>query len=107
MKYHLCAIYMLKIGIKKRAWCYELFVHLHIICGIGYVGLLFWHCGNMLTSVRNRSRPPFSSLLLLTPHGSGTISMRLSVSGSPTSHTAFVSEPIGLALTHFKATQQL
>lgn len=50
MKYHLHAYMLIK---KKRAWCYELFVHLHIICGIGYVGLLFWHCGNMLTSVRD------------------------------------------------------
>lgn len=50
MKYHLHAYLLIK---KKRAWCYELFVHLHIICGIGYVGLLFWHCGNMLRSVRD------------------------------------------------------
>ncbi|TGZ76664.1 hypothetical protein EX30DRAFT_399121 [Ascodesmis nigricans] len=33
-----------------RAWCYEIFVHLHIAAGLGFVGLLFWHCNNMLTS---------------------------------------------------------
>ncbi|CAZ81963.1 unnamed protein product [Tuber melanosporum] len=33
-----------------RAWCYEVFVHLHIILGVGYVGLMFWHCANVLTS---------------------------------------------------------
>lgn len=37
---------------RDRAWCYEAFVHLHIILGVGYVGLMFWHCANMLTSVR-------------------------------------------------------
>lgn len=37
---------------RNRAWCYEAFVHMHIILGVGYVGLMFWHCANMLTSVR-------------------------------------------------------
>lgn len=33
-----------------RRWRYEFFVHLHIICGVGYLAMLFWHCADMLTS---------------------------------------------------------
>ncbi|KAI5804532.1 ferric reductase NAD binding domain-containing protein [Geopyxis carbonaria] len=33
-----------------RRWCYEVFVHLHIMAGVGFLGLMFWHCNNMLTS---------------------------------------------------------
>lgn len=58
MKYHLHRTHILNHA--NRRWCYEVFVHLHIVGGIGYVGLLFWHCGNMLTSVCNP--PPKSSL---------------------------------------------
>lgn len=33
-----------------RRLCYEFFVHIHILAGIGFLGLMFWHCNNMLTS---------------------------------------------------------
>lgn len=33
-----------------RTWAYESFVMLHIPVAIAYVGLLFWHCRNFLTS---------------------------------------------------------
>ncbi|KAF8451751.1 ferric reductase NAD binding domain-containing protein [Kalaharituber pfeilii] len=35
---------------KVRQWAYEFFVHLHIICGVGYLAMLFWHCHNQLSS---------------------------------------------------------
>ena len=34
-----------------RRWCYEFFVHIHILNGVALLGLLFWHCHNKLTSV--------------------------------------------------------
>ncbi|KAL8809347.1 MAG: hypothetical protein Q9200_003499 [Gallowayella weberi] len=33
-----------------RAWMYELFVALHVPVSIVFVGMLFWHCHNYLTS---------------------------------------------------------
>lgn len=33
-----------------RAWMYELFVALHVPVSILYLGMLFWHCHNYLTS---------------------------------------------------------
>ncbi|KAI9809263.1 MAG: hypothetical protein M1825_002554 [Sarcosagium campestre] len=33
-----------------RAWMYELFVALHVPVAMIYVGMLFWHCHNYLTS---------------------------------------------------------
>ncbi|KAI9804934.1 MAG: hypothetical protein M1833_006237 [Piccolia ochrophora] len=33
-----------------RAWMYELFVALHVPVAIIYIGMLFWHCHNYLTS---------------------------------------------------------
>lgn len=33
-----------------RAWMYELFVALHVPVSIVFLGMLFWHCGNYLTS---------------------------------------------------------
>jgi len=33
-----------------RKLCYEFFVHLHIFAGMGFLGMMFWHCNNMLTS---------------------------------------------------------
>lgn len=33
-----------------RAWMYELFVALHVPVAIVYLGMLFWHCQNYLTS---------------------------------------------------------
>lgn len=33
-----------------RAWMYELFVALHVPISIVYLGMLFWHCHNYLTS---------------------------------------------------------
>lgn len=75
MRYHL----LKDMLIKGRAWCYEAFVHLHIICGIGYVGLMFWHCGNMLTSVRTPFTPFASSIA--NSNASGNIYTQQLVSG--------------------------
>lgn len=33
-----------------RSWMYELFVALHVPLSMVYLGLLFWHCNNYLTS---------------------------------------------------------
>ncbi|KAG8528642.1 uncharacterized protein KY384_006329 [Bacidia gigantensis] len=33
-----------------RSWAYELFVTLHVPISIVYLGMLFWHCHNYLTS---------------------------------------------------------
>lgn len=45
-------------GEGYRRLCYEFFVYSHVVAGVAYLGFMFWHCEDLLTSVRIHDPTP-------------------------------------------------